>query len=195
MLGLLVLVPADRAGVGERVLAAGLLTAVYAAGFVVVLTDARYRLGGLLLGVPALLGAWTNLLAPGAALSAAVAAGHAVSVAFLVFLVAVILRTLFLRRAVTGDDVAGALCVYLLIGAAFGHAYALVEGLAPGSFRGDALAGTAAPANAYLLLTYFSYVTLTTLGYGDITGTGLTRGLAAPRPSSGSSTWPSWSPT
>jgi voltage-gated potassium channel len=180
MFGLLVLVPADRSGIAERVLAAVLLTAVYAAAFLVVLADARYRLGGLLIGFPALIGAWANLLAPGAAPPSVVVAGHVLSVIFLTFLISVILRMVFLRRAVSGDDIAASLCAYLLIGAAFGHVYALVEALAPGSFRGDAFAAADASGNAYLLLTYFSYVTLTTVGFGDITpGTGLTRGLAA----------------
>ena len=45
----------------------------------------------------------------------------------------------------TGDDVAGALCAYLLIGAAFGHLYAVVVALAPGLFRGDAFASQRIP--------------------------------------------------
>jgi hypothetical protein len=181
LLGLLVLVPADRAGVPERALTLVLLTAVYAAGLAVVLADARYRVVGFVLGVPALIGAWANLLSPAAAAALVLAAGHALSVVFLTFLAAVILRAVFRRRAVTTDDVAGALCGYLLIGAAFGHAFAAVESLAPGAFRGDPAfaAGPRDPGHVYLLLTYFSFVTLTTVGYGDITpATGLTRGLA-----------------
>ena len=65
----------------------------------------------------------------------------------------------------------GLLVVYLLIGVGFGLAYRLAEAFAPGAF---------APVNQGVSgATYFSFVTLATLGYGDITPvTSLARALA-----------------
>jgi hypothetical protein len=62
----------------------------------------------------------------------------------------------------------------------FGHGYSLVEALAPGSFRGgDFVTGPPDPGRVHLTLTYFSFVTLTTVGYGDVApAAGLARGLA-----------------
>ena len=180
LLGLLVLVPADRADAAGRVVTVGLITAVYLAGFGVVLAEPRHRLAGLLFGLPALAGAWSGAANPAAPHDAVVVARHAAAVLFLVFVTYVVLRSVFRPRAVTVDDVAGALCGYLLIGAAFGHAFCLAEELAPGSFHGDDVfaAGPRDAGRVYLLLTYFSFVTLTTVGYGDITpASGLTRGL------------------
>ena len=67
------------------------------------------------------------------------------------------------------DHVCGALCGYLLIGLIFGHLYCVVEQLSPGSFRsgGDALTAVD-EGRRHFVLTYFSLVTLTTLGYGDV---------------------------
>jgi voltage-gated potassium channel Kch len=58
----------------------------------------------------------------------------------------------------------GAISVYLLIGICFAHLYALVFTLDPSAFRGIEVESVAASH-----FTYFSFVTLTTLGYGDIT--------------------------
>ena len=70
-----------------------------------------------------------------------------------------------------------ALGAYLLIGLFFGLAYSVLEKVAPGSFAlaGQPLAGDLREAGAI----YFSFVTLATLGYGDIVPlTATARGLA-----------------
>jgi hypothetical protein len=66
------------------------------------------------------------------------------------------------------DRIFAAVCVYMLIGYAWTFAYALIEDLQPGSF----VALTTIPSNNYvervLQMRYFSFMTLTTVGYGDI---------------------------
>ncbi|MBB4932187.1 voltage-gated potassium channel Kch [Lipingzhangella halophila] len=61
--------------------------------------------------------------------------------------------------------VAAAVCVYLLIGGVFASLFGAMEILRPGSF-----ADTTHPDShlAWQQLTYFSYVTQATLGYGDV---------------------------
>lgn len=70
--------------------------------------------------------------------------------------------------AVTAHTIRGAIAGYLLIGTCFAHAYELVELLSPMAFQ-----GAAAIPHTELAMTstfqYFSMVTLTTVGYGDIT--------------------------
>jgi hypothetical protein len=63
----------------------------------------------------------------------------------------------------------GACCVYVLLGMAWGAAYALLEWIVPGSFEFDnqVVGGTSARASESALL-YFSLVTLSTVGYGDL---------------------------
>lgn len=64
------------------------------------------------------------------------------------------------------DRIIGAICVYILIGLAWAKGYDVLEDLVPGSFRFPAdTSWTAASPDRYI---YLSFVTLATLGYGDI---------------------------
>ena len=83
-------------------------------------------------------------------------------VSLLVFLVVVLTQTL---RAgpVTFHRIQGAIGAYLLLGLLWAHAYALLTSLRPGAFGGALGAGDGARA-----FYYFSFVTLATVGYGDI---------------------------
>jgi hypothetical protein len=66
-----------------------------------------------------------------------------------------------------GDRIVGAICVYLLIGLAYGSVYETLAAVIPGSFRFPA--DTAWIASSALRYRYFSFVTLATVGYGDVT--------------------------
>jgi hypothetical protein len=86
----------------------------------------------------------------------------------------------FAAGRVDANRLLGAISIYLAAGYAWGFLYALMELWVPGSFAGLA-AGEAGPSGQDLVreLIYFSFVTLTTLGYGDITpGASLARDLA-----------------
>jgi len=85
-----------------------------------------------------------------------------------------ILSDVFRSEQVTFDKINGAVCVYLLIGVVFAIIYSMVESLSPGSFREAGVAATASGEDLVRVITarrflYFSLVTLTTLGFGDIT--------------------------
>lgn len=61
----------------------------------------------------------------------------------------------------------GTLCLYLIIGLFWGALYSLLYEVSPGTFSGELLK---MPQGSLLTtFNYFSMVTLTTLGYGDIT--------------------------
>ncbi|TDJ37696.1 MAG: two pore domain potassium channel family protein [Gammaproteobacteria bacterium] len=76
-----------------------------------------------------------------------------------------------LQQVAVGNDISlnrivGAVCVYLLLGVMWSIAYSVLEFSQPGSFKGlTELASTAWNPD----WIYFSFVTITTLGYGDIT--------------------------
>jgi hypothetical protein len=81
---------------------------------------------------------------------------------FLVLVVALILSSIFKADQVTPDLVSGAVVAYLLLGICWGGLYSLIELVQPGSFSfGEG-------GRELSSLFYFSFVTLTTLGYGDI---------------------------
>jgi hypothetical protein len=68
--------------------------------------------------------------------------------------------------AVTGDVIAGALAAYMMVGLTWSFAYGLLETVWPGSIHGLSEGGS--PLDFPSLL-YFSYITLLSIGYGDIT--------------------------
>jgi hypothetical protein len=75
----------------------------------------------------------------------------------------VILDRILRRTAVTVQSLAGALSAYLLIGMFFASLFGVLDALTPGDFFAN---GQAANQRSF---QYFSYTTLTTLGYGDYT--------------------------
>lgn len=81
-----------------------------------------------------------------------------------------VLARVLRQGRVTPRRIQGAVAVYLMLGLVWGYAYALVELGAPGSFEFPATSG-AVPEGVDATtrdLIYFSFVTLTTLGYGDV---------------------------
>lgn len=78
---------------------------------------------------------------------------------------AVAIRRVFQARDVTGDTIVGALAVYLLLALVWALLYQLAIIMGLGSV--DPLEGESWFAR-FNELVYFSFVTLTTLGFGDI---------------------------
>ena len=70
-------------------------------------------------------------------------------------------------QIVTIDLMFGAVNIYLMVGLAFASLFAYLELMQPGSFSGLEVFST--DKNPFLPFIYFSYITLTTLGYGDVT--------------------------
>ena len=80
------------------------------------------------------------------------------------YMAAILLLNVVAAADVTHDVLSGAIAVYLLMGIAWAVIYVLIEGIEPGSFAlGDTASGT-----VWDQLLYFSFATLTTLGYGDV---------------------------
>ncbi|HXV61623.1 MAG TPA: ion channel [Vicinamibacteria bacterium] len=87
---------------------------------------------------------------------------------FILILGYTILGEVLGSRRVTMNTVYGAACAYLLIGLLWAGLYRFVFWVDPGAFRmPESISGN--PQELVDSLGYFSYVTLTTLGYGDIT--------------------------
>ncbi|EFL52112.1 Ion transport 2 domain protein [Solidesulfovibrio fructosivorans JJ]] len=72
------------------------------------------------------------------------------------------------QRRVNLDTVLGGLCVYLFMGAMWFLLYGLVNRLIPDAFAFTVHHGPLTPEMTDRLLFFFSYVTLMTIGYGDI---------------------------
>ena len=84
-------------------------------------------------------------------------------IAFFIFIIIIILKFIFNEDEINRDLIAGAAAVYLMLAVAWAYAYRAIEVLQPGSFAiADAQNVT------YGIALYYSFVTITTLGYGDI---------------------------
>src|SRR5262249_42857911 len=98
---------------------------------------------------------------------------HGTRAFFVGFVIVALLWHLFRPRRITFDTISASLCVYLLLGILWANVYTMIEMAAPGSFldnsRPDDLPTSVAGLEARSLrMLYFSYVTLSSVGYGDI---------------------------
>ncbi|NDJ76666.1 MAG: hypothetical protein GYB65_10440 [Chloroflexi bacterium] len=99
--------------------------------------------------------------------------GYLAYIAFDVVVTWTLLKYLFETRTITRDVIYAAVAVYLLLGAVFVPVYGLVDTLTFELSDGaqHAFVGGSTGADevfAWQDFIYYSYVTLTTLGYGDI---------------------------
>lgn len=120
--------------------------AVFVSSVVVLLLTAAARVAG---GTENL--AWLN------------GAASAMSAALVALVVMLLLSYVVRAPRVTHNTVLAAICVYVLLGVLWGFVYLLAYEANPRAFDLDPSAGP-----AEVQLRYFSMMTLTTVGYGDI---------------------------
>ncbi|MGI9524113.1 MAG: potassium channel family protein [Hyphomicrobiaceae bacterium] len=95
-------------------------------------------------------------------------AGEAFYILLCIFIISYALVQIMMSEVVDRDVLVGAITIYLLIGVTWSLIYSLAFGLDPDSF-GDLLSRDQAYWSEFV---YFSFATLTTLGYGDIVAIG-----------------------
>jgi hypothetical protein len=98
---------------------------------------------------------------------------YLLSFLILAFATRIILSAIIRNTQVTIETLKAAVCVYLLLGLIWVYLYALIDLAIPGSFlirrvgEGSRF-GHLLVSGAFPKLLYFSYSTITTLGFGDI---------------------------
>jgi voltage-gated potassium channel Kch len=149
-----------------------LATARFQVMFTLVLLVGVYTLSGRrsviigsTLAALSLLGSWLESVVE---LGPWVAAGSAASAVFLSYVAFVVLVAVLRELRVTTDTVLGGICVYFLIGIIFALLYSLVIELDPDAILLQGAEISAALERGGSVLLYYSFVTLTTLGYGDV---------------------------
>jgi hypothetical protein len=137
-----------------------------------VFEEREHRRTAFSLGFAALLGVWASHAVGGRVGQMCLVAAHLLAVCFFAFALYRILRGIFARQ-VSGDAIFGAVCGYLLLGIIWTLLYSAVETAFPGSFSCPMPAGpdslVAQPDRD--VLGYYSFITLATVGYGDVTPT------------------------
>ena len=113
------------------------------------------------LAIPMLLSIWIGHFIEIQGLSIT---GSFSGIIFFIYLIITLLRHIFRQERINREVIFAAIVVYLLMGVLWAYVYGTIESIQPNSFSrikdtmGD---------QRYLFL-YYSFVTLTTLGYGDI---------------------------
>lgn len=155
----------------ESLLVKVALTIVLAAG---VYASSNHRwvfVGALVLVVAPLGGNWGSQFVHSESLDVV---RHIGTVLFLSYVGVLVLYEVHDELEVSLDTVLGGVAVYLLIGVIYISIYEIVIDLAPGSFlfQGrdlEVVIGDPNTIHGLSVLMYYSFVTLTTLGYGDVT--------------------------
>ena len=153
------LLPAERAGFGvEFFFDLVLVTGAYSAAW-----QSRHRLPFLVLTAVTLAMRWTDMALEHTAFSLA---SNVLAFLWLVYAIGLIVTALFRMEKVDTNAILGAIVAYVLTAVAFGMAFLLIELLQPSSFTGLPTGGVQRELEHALL--YFSFVSITTMGYGGI---------------------------
>jgi voltage-gated potassium channel Kch len=128
---------------------------------------------GMVLAIPMLLSTWSTQFGLETPLLNII--GNISGSAYFALIAVTILIFIFTTRSVNGEIISAALVVYLLLGVLWGFGYNLIDTIHPGSFNiPDHF--TRSEGSSYM---YYSFITLTTVGYGDITPvSGMARSLS-----------------
>jgi len=147
----------------------GMLALILLASLYLIAYQLRELLIGIVLAVPILLANWWSGLLPQ---PWKVYIASAFCVVFLCYISIFIFRFIFETKHISLNMIFAAICLYLYIGLIWTFIYLVTEVSRPGSFSFP----TELPGDPEALMhslqsnfSYFSYVTLATLGYGDVT--------------------------
>jgi len=150
---------------GGELIVSFLFSLVLVAGVLAVADRKRVLVIALVLAIPAIAGRWINNFRPDLVPPAVFLVGGLI---LIIFVVGHLLRFVLRAPVVTTDVLCASISAYLMLGLMWTMAYWLVDQLTPGgAFSFNTNAGTRS-INGFNGF-YFSFITLSTVGYGDIT--------------------------
>src|SRR5210317_556748 len=162
IIAMLIVGPLFEEFVGLKILIDILWSAIFVSAIYAVSQKKRHIVIAVLLALPMLGSIWSKYFFQHKAL---LVVGSLCGAAFFLFAVIQMLIFIYSHKEVTRDLIVGAAVVYLFMALMWTFIFVVVEILHPGSFsipEGQVIGAT----QSFL---YYSFVTLTTLGYGDIT--------------------------
>lgn len=136
-----------------------LIVGVYA------VADTRLKLAAaLVLAVIPIVTGWLSLISP---VPDVALIYYSSTLLFFVFVTIMVLISVLKSAVIQRDTIYGGICVYLLIGLTYGMGFYILDTILPGSFYPYPVDSI----NRMMTLSdhfYYSFYTLTTLGYGDV---------------------------
>jgi len=165
-LGLLIFVSPFVQGIpGGRFIEGALMTGVFLAAVVAVSARRRTLILAVVLVAPVLAAKWMNHLQPRVFPPAIFLS---CAIVFLIFVIVHVLRFVLRTPRVTTEVLCASVSAYLLLGVLWAMAYRLAVVVTPSAFAFNTPQASNGPMDGFTSF-YFSFITLTTLGYGDIT--------------------------
>ena len=161
---------------GGDLIVSGLFSLVLVAGVVAVARRKRTLIIAIVLALPAIAGRWINHFRPDLIPPVVFLVSGLILIAFVV---GHLLRYILRAPSVNTEVLCASISAYLMLGLMWTMAYWLVDQLTPGgAFSFNTNTGTHSMSG--FTGFYFSFITLSTVGYGDITPVSrLARWLAA----------------
>src|SRR6266700_3257473 len=150
---------------GGALIVSVLLSLVLLSAVLAVASRRRTLTVALLLAIPAVAGRWINHFQPHLVAPAVFLIAGLILVAFFVVN---LLRFVLRAPSVNVEVLCASISAYLMLGLIWTMAYLLVEQLTPGAFAFNTTTGTKETMEGFNAF-YFSFITLSTVGYGDIT--------------------------
>jgi hypothetical protein len=150
---------------GGELIVSGLFSLILLAGVIAVADRKRVLVIAIVLAIPAIAGRWINHFRPDLIPPAVFLVAGLILIAFVV---GNLLRYVLRAPSVNTEVLCASISAYLMLGLMWTMAYTLVDQLTPGgAFSFNTNAGPRS-MNGFTGF-YFSFITLSTVGYGDIT--------------------------
>ena len=165
LLAFMLALPALAGRPGSRLFMTAILVLIVVTGPASLSTRRRDFMASICLALLMWAGSWVAVVMESRTLHAAAALASTVFFGHLCFLI--YSRHLFSDRTISRETLYAATNAYLALGLMFAFLFSAIEALSPGAFRGAVPQGSV--EDIMNIFVYYSFVTLATLGYGDIT--------------------------
>ncbi len=162
LLSLILIAPLLGEYVNLNTLSDIIITAIFLSAIYAISQKERYLFISCLFLLPVLVAIWLSYFVNTPFLRLV---GNCCGILFFAFTIIIILSAIFRENEVTLDVIYGAIAVYLLMALMWAFIYEVIDTLNPNAFSvtEEALEGT---RHHFI---YYSFVSITTVGYGDIT--------------------------
>jgi hypothetical protein len=139
-----------------------IVTAVFIAAMYSIVRKKHHVVIGVLLALPMVISVWLGYVIHS---TVVVVIGHIFGILFIGFAILQLIGFVLASGEVTREVLFAAIIIYLLMALMWSFAYIVLESMVPGSFN---MRDSGLNVEQFVFL-YYSFVTITTLGYGDIT--------------------------
>ena len=161
IMGLLILQPILGRFVAAQILMSIFLTAIGISMVHTISSKKKHAIVGVFLAIVGIASLWIQYVHPNKTIAVI---GTFATILFTAVVIAVILDFILKSEQVSREIIYAAILLYLLAALMWAHLYTFLELVDPASFNIDI-----SQANVNLIeFKYYSFVTITTLGYGDI---------------------------